>query len=115
MKHSRRNFLYKTAAGSGALLAGMAACRPGSGGPVAGSEAGAVLETNYAELDRVLNHLEARVEEVLNRATGAQFSEMDGEHFYGLLGAYRSVSEALVDYAGTASAIDWARWRESRF
>ena len=68
-----------------------------------------------AQLDRVLDHLEARVEAVLNRATGARLSEMDGQHFYGLLGACRSVSEALVDYAGTAFAIDWARWHESRF
>ena len=86
------------------------ACGQLSHDPASGRHA-----TFRSELDRVLNHLEARVEEVLNRATGAQFSEMDGEHFYGLLGAYRSVSEALVDYAGTASAIDWARWRESRF
>ena len=39
----------------------------------------------------------------------------EGEDLYRLLGAYRSVSEALVDYARAAGAIDWEPWREARF
>ena len=39
----------------------------------------------------------------------------DEEKFYRLLGAYRAVSEALVDYAGDTADINWARWREERF
>ena len=29
--------------------------------------------------------------------------------------AYRGVSEALVEYAGSAGDIDWSSWREERF
>ena len=39
----------------------------------------------------------------------------DGECFYRLLGAFRSVSEALVRYADAAPGIEWSRWREERF
>jgi hypothetical protein len=34
---------------------------------------------------------------------------------YRLLGAHRGVSEALVESAEQAAAIDWAHLRESRF
>lgn len=61
-----------------------------------------------------LTELEKRVEETVNRARGGVTVE-EGENFYRLLGGYRGVSEALLAYAGTASAIDWAQWREERF
>jgi len=31
------------------------------------------------------------------------------------LGAYRGVSEALVNYAGSTGTIDWTPWQEARF
>ena len=62
-----------------------------------------------------LEHLERRVEETLNKAAEGELSDRDGEHFYRLLGAYRGLSEAGIEYAATAEGIDWSRWRESRF
>jgi hypothetical protein len=62
-----------------------------------------------------MDHLEKRIMETLDKTPTGQFGERDGENFYRLLGAYRSVSEALVDCAGNAGAIDWTRWQEERF
>jgi uncharacterized membrane protein YccC len=39
----------------------------------------------------------------------------DEERLYLVLAAYRSVSEALIDYIEKAASIDWAPWREERF
>ena len=66
-------------------------------------------------LGEIMHHMEQLIEATLDRAADGQLSDQDGENFYRLLGAYRGVSEAMVDYAGTASAIDWDRWREARF
>ena len=66
-------------------------------------------------LSEILAHLETRTEETMNKAGQDQISDREGEYFYRLLGAYRGVSEALVDYAASAGAIGWARWREARF
>ena len=66
-------------------------------------------------LTGILGRLEARIEETLNKTAEGQLSVQDRENFYRLLGAYRGMSEALVDYVGSASVIDWARWREPRF
>jgi hypothetical protein len=62
-----------------------------------------------------LGRLEGRIEETLNKAAEGEFSDRDGENFYRLLGAYRGLSEAVIEYAGTAEGIEWDRWRESRF
>jgi len=68
-----------------------------------------------AVLGEIVEHLEARVEETLNRATEEQLSAREREHFYRLLGAFRGLSETLVNYAASTGAIDWGRWREARF
>jgi len=60
-------------------------------------------------------HLEGRIEEILNKVGEGEFSERDGENFYHLLGAYRGLSEAIIDYAATAEGIGWEQWQESRF
>ena len=68
-----------------------------------------------ALLDEIVEHLEVRVEETLNKATEEQLSAEDREHFYRLLGAFRGLSETLVKFADSTAAIDWARWRDARF
>ena len=72
-------------------------------------------ETFRTRLAQIIDHLEQRIEESLDKAAESQLSDRDGENFYRLLGAYRGVSEALVDYAGSAGVIDWAQWKEARF
>ena len=72
-------------------------------------------ETLSKRLATLVDHLEQRIEETLDRASEKQLSEQDNENFYQLLGAYRGVSEALVEYVGSAHAIDWNRWQEERF
>jgi hypothetical protein len=47
-------------------------------------------------------------------ATEEQLTARDREYFYRLLGAFRGLSETLVNYVGSAAAIDWRRWREAR-
>jgi uncharacterized membrane protein YccC len=72
-------------------------------------------EALNAKLDEIMGKLEARIEEILDRADEGQVSARDGENFYRLLGAYRGVSESMVRYAGSAGAIKWEPWREERF
>jgi len=67
------------------------------------------------DLNDRLDSLETKLGEVLDKPGGDQYSEQDIESFYRLLAAYRGVSEALLNYLGAASAIDWAPWREERF
>jgi len=78
--------------------------------PVAGKQ-----EAFRTGLDAAIKHLEARIQQTLDKAPEDRLGTSDDENFYLLLGAYRGVSEALVDYAGSTWAIDWARWREERF
>jgi len=72
-------------------------------------------ERSRAILGEILENLETRVEETLNKAAEGQISTQDGENFYRLLGAFRGISEALVGYITNAGAIEWGRWREARF
>ena len=62
-----------------------------------------------------LARLEARVEEVLGKAERASLSLEEVENMYRLLGAYRGVSEALVDLVRKVSPVQWERLREARF
>jgi hypothetical protein len=62
-----------------------------------------------------LEHLEGRIEETLDKAGEGELSDRDGENFYRLLGAYRGLFEAVIEYAGTAEGIEWNQWQESRF
>jgi hypothetical protein len=72
-------------------------------------------ETFRTKLDGILYHLEERIKGALDKAPDGLISERDGENFYRLLGAYRGVSEALVNYAGSTDVIDWTQWEEARF
>jgi hypothetical protein len=72
-------------------------------------------EAFRSRLDGILDQLEERTKEALAAAPEGQLSDQDAENFYQLLGAFRGVSEVLVDYAGSAGEVDWARWREERF
>jgi hypothetical protein len=81
-----------------------------SGDPAAGERE--AFRTSLAE---ILGHLEERIKGTLDTAPEGQLSDQDGENFYCLLGAYRGVSEALVEFAGSAGSVDWAKWREGRF
>jgi hypothetical protein len=36
-------------------------------------------------------------------------------NFYRLLGSYRGLSEALVEYVQLAEGINWMQWEEARF
>jgi len=72
-------------------------------------------ETLRTRLAEIIDHLEKRIEETLDKAAEWQLSDRDNENFYRLLGAYRGVSEALVEYAGSSGTIDWTPWREERF
>lgn len=67
------------------------------------------------QLTMSIEHLEGRIEETLNKAGESALSEQDGENFYQLLGAYRGLSKAIIEYAATAEEIGWGQWQESRF
>jgi uncharacterized membrane protein YccC len=72
-------------------------------------------ETFRRKLDGILDQLEERIKGALDKPHEGKLSDLAGENFYRLLGAYRGVSEALVNYVEGASTIDWAQWKEDRF
>ena len=72
-------------------------------------------ETYRSRLDGLIERLETRIRQTLDRSTEEQFSREDGEQLYRLLGAYRGVSESLVGYTAAAGAIEWGPWHEERF
>jgi len=82
---------------------------------LAESPAAGEQELLRERLEQTLDKLEARIKEVVDNTPDAQYSENDAESFYRLLGAYRAVSTALVDYVGNAAAIDWVPWHQERF
>jgi hypothetical protein len=68
-----------------------------------------------SRLQARLMRLEASVEEALDKAGEAGASAGEVRNMYRLLGAYRGLSEALVDLVHRVSPIDWDRLREARF
>jgi uncharacterized membrane protein YccC len=66
-------------------------------------------------LTRVTHLLEERIKHTLDTIQDGRLTAADGENFYRLLGAFRGLSEAVVDYADHAGAIDWVPWHEERF
>jgi hypothetical protein len=76
---------------------------------------GGEREALRSRLDGILGHLEERIKGALDKAPEGSFSDRDGESFYRLLGTYRGVSEALINYAGSEGEIDWGQWKDARF
>ena len=68
-----------------------------------------------SQLDAMVERLEKQIEEAVAGADQAGISTRENENSFRLLGAFRGVSEALVNFARQAGGIDWARLREARF
>ena len=62
-----------------------------------------------------LAHLEARIEEALDRTPAASLGTEESGNMYRLLSAHRGVSESLVQLTKQAAAVDWECLREARF
>jgi uncharacterized membrane protein YccC len=67
------------------------------------------------ELKRIIATMEKSLEESLNQETENQVSKQHRENLYSLLGTYRTVSAAIIDYASYTKDIDWAYWKEHKF
>jgi uncharacterized membrane protein YccC len=69
-----------------------------------------------SRLDTKLAAMEERIAEVLNAAPPDSDSSRDeSEELYRLLGAYRGLSQAIIDVVESGAQIDWDALRESRF
>ena len=68
-----------------------------------------------ADYEARLANLEKRIEEAFARIGEEELTREEYDGFYGMLGAYRGVSEAVREYARIASEFDWERWYETRF
>ncbi|RRJ83990.1 FUSC family protein [Aestuariirhabdus litorea] len=66
-------------------------------------------------LDRFCDEFEQQVNRTLSEDPDARPSDEAVEVLSRQLNALRSLSEALVNYAGVAAEIDWRPWREERF
>ncbi len=68
-----------------------------------------------SRLDAMLERLEERIEVAIAADDQASASTRENENSFRLLGAFRGLSEELVNFARHSSEIDWARLREARF
>ncbi len=68
-----------------------------------------------ADYEARLANLEKRIVAAFERIGEEELTPEEYEGFYGLLGAYRGLSEAILDYARIAADFDWVRWEETRF
>ena len=68
-----------------------------------------------SRLDAMVERLEDQIEEAIAGEDPASTSTRENENSIRLLGAFRGVSEELVDFARHSGGIDWARLREARF
>jgi uncharacterized membrane protein YccC len=77
--------------------------------------AGGHGETYRIRLREIMERMEKRIKETLDHTQDELFTDSESENFYKLLGAYRSVSESMVEYAEKSEGIDWDCLREERF
>jgi hypothetical protein len=68
-----------------------------------------------SRLDAMLERLEEQIEKAVAVEDQARISTLESENSIRLLGAFRSVSEELVNFARQSGGIDWVRLRETRF
>ena len=80
--------------------------------PEAGAKQGTDLQ---ARLTERLTRLEEYVEETFDKANEDELDVTDYENLYRLLGSFRGLSEAGVQFVGIAREVDWGQWREARF
>jgi hypothetical protein len=59
--------------------------------------------------------MDREIHEIVATAPEGTVSEQDFASFYRVIGAFRSLSEAIIAHAELSSEIDWARWQEARF
>ncbi len=70
---------------------------------------------SQTELKARTSQLELRIKKILNEIKDDQLTEQDKRNFYQLLGAYKGVSDSLLEYSANARQIDWYTWQEARF
>jgi hypothetical protein len=68
-----------------------------------------------SRLDVMLERLEEQIKKSVVGANLASVATYENENSVRLLGAFRGVSEGLVNFAMQSGGIDWARLREARF
>jgi hypothetical protein len=68
-----------------------------------------------SRLDAMLERLEEQVAKAVAGEGEASTSTREDENSIRLLGAFRGVSEEVVNFARQSGGIDWARLRETRF
>jgi uncharacterized membrane protein YccC len=66
-------------------------------------------------LKDLLTRAEDRMIAITKPDASENVSNRELENFYCLLAAYRSTSEAVVEYVTATDAIDWTRWNQERF
>jgi uncharacterized membrane protein YccC len=72
-------------------------------------------ETLRIKLKSIMAKMEATLEQTLNQNEVSQNTDQFRKNLYSLLGAYRAVSDAVIDYASYTNDIDWAYWNEESF
>ena len=68
-----------------------------------------------SRLDVMLGRLEEQIKKAVVGADQASVATDENENSIRLLGAFRGVSEGLVNFARQSGGIDWVRLREARF
>ncbi len=72
----------------------------------------AALQTR---LDIALLNFEQRIDETIEKLGEGAVSAHESENMYRLLGAYRGLSQSLIEFSDQAAQVAWERMREARF
>jgi len=67
------------------------------------------------KLTKIMDRVEERISGTANNSSTGEISPREVRNFYRMLGAFRGVSVALVNYVESTDVIDWTQWREERF
>jgi uncharacterized membrane protein YccC len=79
---------------------------------------GVAIEPGGEVRDRMTARMakfQTRLDETFRLAGEGDLKDEDYENAYRLLGGFRGLSEAMIDYTRLADGINWAQWREARF
>jgi hypothetical protein len=68
-----------------------------------------------SQLRAMVDALEARIERTFNTAPEGSISPAEGDNAYRLLGAYRGISQAVINVASSVVGVSWRSLGEARF
>ena len=75
----------------------------------------AASDADRQRLTTQVENMDARIRATLEHPEKPLLSDQDYQRFYRLIGAFRSMNDAVIAHQHLAAQVDWAPWRRARF